>query len=173
MASTDSETLTGRSPAAPGDFYVRNGGALRVTSKADQAGAVVPAAVSLILATDGNVGSSTALSVYVEPNSGDVNPTSVTLTGIRLYMEDIGSASVNHLIGIDIGMNSSNTADDWHTFFRIKGHSGTAKSIFKINAAATYLFDFQGADTAAPLNAGYTTLTCRMPDGSSRTIALS
>ena len=161
---------------APIDSYLedpgaRGAGRFQIVINKDTATSPVPLATSLILGA--NVGSPTAFSIYIEPNSGDADPTMTTLTGMGIYMEDIGSATVNHLIGIDIGLNSSNTASDWHTFFRIKGHSGTAKAIFKINVAATYLFDFQGADTAAPLNAGYTTLTCRMPDGSSRTLALS
>ncbi len=161
---------------APIDSYLVNPGARRAgqfSVVVDVNTATSPSVLGVSMSIGANAVSPTAFKIYVEPNLGSADPTMTTLTGIGIYMEDIDSATVNHLIGIDIGMNSNNQADDWHTFFRIKGHSGTAKAIFKINAAATYLFDFQGADTAAPLNAGYSTLTCRMPDGTSRTLALS
>ena len=161
---------------APIDSYLVNPGARRAGAfevRVDTATATDTNPLKVRMKIGANVGSPTAFSIYVEPNLDGGNPTMTTLTALNIYMEDIDSATVEHLIGIDIGLNSSNLASDWHTFFRIKGHSGTAKSIFKINAAASYLFDFQGADTALPLNAGYTTLICRMPDGSTRNLALS
>lgn len=161
---------------SPVDAYLKNGGnrfpgSFTVVTDLDSSSSPKCIQASLVIGAD--MGSPTAIGIWVQPNADDADPTITTLTALGIYMEDIDSATVTHLIGIDIGMNSNNLASDWHTFFRIKGHSGTAKSIFKINAAASYLFDFEGADRALPLDAGYSTLICRMPDGSTRTLALS
>lgn len=161
---------------APIDSYLedpgsRGAGRFQIVINQNTATSPIPLATSIIIGA--NAGAPTAFSIYIEPNYGSADPTMSTLTGMGIYMEDIDSASVAHVIGIDIGLNSNNTATGWHTFFRIKGHSGTAKSIFKINAAADYLFDFSDSERALPLDAGYTTLICKMPDNSTRTIALS
>ena len=161
---------------APIDSYLVNPGGRRAGAfeiRVDSATATDTNPLKVRMKIGANVGSPTAFAIYVEPNLDSGDPTMTTLTALNIYMEDIDSATVEHLIGIDIGLNSNNTATDWHTFMRFKGRSGTAKALFKINAAADYLFDFQGADTAVPLNSGYSTLICRMPDGTTRTLALT
>ena len=161
---------------APIDAYLVNPGGRRAGAfeiRVDSATSTDTNPLKVRMKIGANVGSPTAFAIYVEPNLDSANPSMTTLTALNIYMEDIDSATVEHVIGIDIGLNSSNTANSWHTFLRLKGHSGTAVSLFKINAAADYLFDFSDAERALPLSADYTTLICRMPDGATKTLALT
>ena len=167
---------------APIDSYLVNPGARRAGAfeiRVDAATATDTNPLKVRMKIGANVGAPTAFSIYVEPNLDGGNPTMGTLTALNIYMEDIDSATVNHLIGIDIGLNSNNTAVDWHTFIRIKNHSGTAKSIFKINAAADYLIDFSDAESQVPVSAStHSTnvshkIAVRMADNSTRYLQLT
>ena len=87
---------------APIDAYLVNPGARNAgyfSIVVNTTTTTSPGVLSVALSLGANVASPTGLHIYVEPNLGDADPTMTTLIPLAIYVEDIGSATVNHLIG--------------------------------------------------------------------------
>lgn len=112
------------------------------TGSADQEG------VSSDMFLNANTQYAYALAGYIA-DSGNKNHD--FSAGATVYIENLGSGTIGNVIGVDIGINSTNLAAGRHTGIRIRNHSGTAKSAIDFESAFTYGLDFSNGQTAAAI----------------------
>jgi len=92
------------------------------------------------------------LSIYTEPNKDDEDPTMIFCAPIAIYSEDLGSATCQYYVMVDLGKNSTNVASVVDAFIRMKTHAGTTTSGIYVDGKQSYFLDF--ADIEGPCTAG-------------------
>lgn len=92
------------------------------------------------------------MKVYAEPNKGDADPEMIFCSPIAVYAEDLGSATCQYYVMVDLGKNSTNVASVVDAFMRMKTHAGTTTSGIFVDGKQTYFLDF--ADIEGPCTAG-------------------
>lgn len=111
------------------------------TLSGNKTGTAYNAGINVDLSTTGNTPQAYGVASYMTQTG---NPTIGNAVGLESYMEDMGTAVAN-LIGVDIGINSTNTASSRHTGMRIRNHSGTATTAIQIESAFATILNLAGA----------------------------
>ena len=100
--------------------------------------------ISVDMNLGSNINTAYAMASYISKSG---NPNIDLVEGMNIYMEDMGSGTLTNLMGLDIGINSTNVASSRHCGMRIRNHSGTAKAAIQIESTFTTGIDLAGATT--------------------------
>jgi hypothetical protein len=102
--------------------------------------------ISCDMALSANTHQVYAIAAYIAESGGNNHS---LIEGMNIYLEDMGVGTLSNIVGLDIGINSTNVASGRHCGMRVRNHSGTATDVILVESAFVNGLNLSGATFSA------------------------